>query len=124
MQADLFSTLEVRPEDDPFVRAIVARFDGRITGIGPLKVGPRREVAQDDGRLLAGQPAYAWIETIRPRAERHRAAIKPGRGKTIAAKLMSHEEDGTERPILINVRNRSQAKNGINIGAWQIVWEG
>lgn len=95
-QQDLFSTHEQRPEDDPFVREIVRRFGGRITAIVAAKTG-----------------APFWIETQRPLAGRRRYAPRPsGEGHPVAVHC----------DFRVNVRNRSQAKKGINIGVWQMVW--
>ncbi len=74
-QEGLFETQIERPEDSPFVLAIVARFDGYITAIQEVKVTQSFE--------SSGGPSV-WIETLHPRAERYkRRAASDGGGHPI-----------------------------------------
>jgi hypothetical protein len=87
---DLFETNFQRPEDDEFVRKIMARLGGEITGIGPLQSGPN-----------------FWVETVRSKSARKPFALVRGRF------------DLKRCDFTVTVHNRTKAKNGIAIHPWR-----
>lgn len=96
-QEDLFNS---GPEDDESLLDLVDRFDGVITGIGPLRNGPSH-----------------WIETVRPTASRggRRATASSGEGKPEAVQL-----DETIKLGKYSAYEKAMPRGSAR--PWQLVW--
>jgi hypothetical protein len=94
---------EVAPEDDLFVNEIIERFGGYISSIVDAP-----EDWENSPRV--------WATTVRPRVRRTFAPRPDGRPK---GRPIPKQCDFT-----VTVHNRSQAKNGVAIHPWELVWSG
>ena len=103
-QADLFNSIQERPEDSPFVLAILARFGGYVTAI---------QDHRPDGHLELG----SWIETVRSKAVRPKRTVQGGNGRPVLEQL-------NEVIKLGRYGGYERAKPKGSCKPWRFVWSG